>query len=80
MFEFCRLHWYCMELHAPSSFGLNEFLILLWWYLHHSACFLGGRQFKVTKNDLIIIHRISADVGSKIVLEKVIIVTIDSWY
>ena len=35
--------------------------------------FLGGRQFKITKNDLILVHRMPADVGSEIVLEKVII-------
>ena len=34
--------------------------------------FLGGRQFKITKNDLILVHRMPADVGSEIVLEKVI--------
>ena len=33
--------------------------------------FSGGRQFKVTSNDLIVINRITADVGKKIILEKV---------
>ena len=32
---------------------------------------LGGRQFKVTANDLIVINRIEADIGEQIFLEKV---------
>ena len=39
--------------------------------------FIGGRQFKITKNDLIVVHRIPANVGSKIALEKVIIVLLE---
>ena len=39
--------------------------------------FVGGRQFKITKSDLIVVHRIPADVGSKIALEKVIIVLLE---
>ena len=33
--------------------------------------FAGGRQFKVTPNDLIMVNRIEADVGEQIYLEKV---------
>jgi len=32
---------------------------------------LGGRQFKITQNDLIVVNQIEADVGDKIFLEKV---------
>ena len=35
--------------------------------------YIGGRQFKITKNDLIVINRIAADVGEKIILEKVLL-------
>ena len=31
----------------------------------------GGHQFKVTANDLIVVNRIQAEVGSEIFLEKV---------
>ena len=31
----------------------------------------GGRQFKIANNDLIVINRIEADIGEKIILEKV---------
>ena len=31
----------------------------------------GGRQFKITTHDLIVINRIAADMGEKIILEKV---------
>ncbi len=34
-------------------------------------CVPGGRQFKVTQNDLIVVNQIEADVGEKIFLEKV---------
>ena len=33
--------------------------------------YVGGRQFKITPNDLIVINRIPADIGEKIILEKV---------
>ena len=33
----------------------------------------GGRQFKITPNDLIVINQIQADVGDEIYLEKVTI-------
>ena len=32
---------------------------------------VGGRQFKIAPNDLIVINRIAADLGEKIYLEKV---------
>ena len=32
---------------------------------------VGGRQFKITSNDLIVINRIQADIGEQIYLEKV---------
>ena len=35
-------------------------------YLH-----VGGRQFKITANDLIVVNRIEADIGELIYLEKV---------
>lgn len=31
----------------------------------------GGRQFKVTSNDLIVVNRIAADIGEEIYLDKV---------
>ena len=34
-------------------------------------CHVGGRQFKIAPNDLIVINRIAADIGEKIYLEKV---------
>ncbi|KAL5475734.1 hypothetical protein EMCRGX_G025584 [Ephydatia muelleri] len=34
---------------------------------------IGGRQFKITANDLIVINRIKADIGEKIVLNKVLL-------
>ncbi|XP_065912370.1 large ribosomal subunit protein bL21-like isoform X2 [Dysidea avara] len=40
---------------------------------------ISGRQFKVTKNDLIVIHRIPAEVGSQIVLEKVLLVASENF-
>ena len=44
--------------------------------MYNDVCiYLGGRQFKITKDDLILIHRIPADVGSEIVLEKVTAIT-----
>ena len=33
---------------------------------------IGGRQFKITQNDLIVINRIPADVGESIFLQKVL--------
>ena len=33
---------------------------------------VGGRQFKITQNDLIVINRIPADVGESIILQKVL--------
>ena len=42
---------------------------ILWFHLH-----VGGRQFKVTPNDLIVVNKIPADIGSEIYLEKVKIV------
>ena len=32
---------------------------------------VGGRQFKITSNDLIVINRIAADIGEQIYIEKV---------
>ena len=40
----------------------------------HQRCLLfslGGRQFKVTPNDLIVVNQIQADIGNEIYLEKV---------
>jgi ribosomal protein L21 len=31
----------------------------------------GGRQFKITPNDLIVVNQIEADIGDEIFLEKV---------
>ena len=42
---------------------------ILWFHLH-----VGGRQFKVTPNDLIVVNKIPADIGSEIYLEKVKII------
>ena len=35
------------------------------------ATHVGGRQFKITTNDLIVINKIEADIGEQIFLEKV---------
>ena len=42
---------------------------ILWFHLR-----VGGRQFKVTPNDLIVVNKIPADIGSEIYLEKVKII------
>ena len=34
-------------------------------------CSVGGRQFKITINDTIVINRIDADTGDRIRIEKV---------
>lgn len=47
----------CTVLHDPSA--------------HLHFCSTGGRQFKITVNDTIIINRIDADTGDRIRLEKV---------
>ena len=44
---------------------------ILWFHLH---VHVGGRQFKVTPNDLIVVNKTPADIGSEIYLEKVKIV------
>ena len=46
-------------------------VVRMFWNICLFVNLQGGRQFKVTKNDLIVIHRIPAEVGSQIVLEKV---------
>lgn len=33
--------------------------------------YIGGRQFKITSNDLIVVNQIEADIGDEIYLEKV---------
>ena len=39
--------------------------------LNFRGILVGGRQFKITSNDLIVINRIAADIGEQIYLEKV---------
>lgn len=40
-------------------------------YVHMHMFTSGGRQFKITSNDLIVVNKIPADIGSEIYLEKV---------
>ena len=60
--------YYIVVLHVCVASVFN-ILIYIYMYTHS-----GGRQFKVTPNDLIVVNKIPADIGSEIYLEKVQIV------
>ncbi|RDD45726.1 39S ribosomal protein L21, mitochondrial [Trichoplax sp. H2] len=38
----------------------------------YAVVYVGGHQFKITRNDIIVINQIKAEVGSDIILEKVL--------
>lgn len=48
--------------------------------LSGSLIHVGGRQFKITTNDLIVVNKIPADIGSEIYLEKVPQLVADTMY
>ena len=70
---FAVVHISKLPVHHSSYLHIHVCMqnIILWklnlicWY----CMYIGGRQFKITKNDLIVINRIAADVGEKIILE-----------
>jgi len=52
MLEFCHLCWQCTELHAPSSFRLNELLIVLYTW---NFLLIFGKAPSINKRTLIIL-------------------------
>lgn len=52
-------------LNVKTFFSLNQFFFQITFF-----CCVGGRQFKITVNDTIIINRIDADTGNRIRIEK----------